>query len=60
MYDHGLGVLHDNVLAHMWSNIAGANGNKIGAENRAKIEKKMTHAQIAKAQKLARDWMAKH
>ena len=60
MYDHGLGVLHDKVLAHMWGNIAGANGNKLGAENRAKIEKKMTQAQIARAQELAREWMEKH
>lgn len=58
-YGDGTGVLQDNVLGHMWFNIAGANGNKMGADNRAKIEKAMTPAQIAEAQKLARECMAK-
>jgi hypothetical protein len=40
--------------------LAGFNGNKTGADNRAKIEKEMTSAQISKAQKLAREWMEKH
>ena len=59
MYAEGQGVLQDNALAHMWFNIAGANGEKGGADNRAKIEKAMTPAQIAEAQKLARECMAK-
>ena len=60
MYDNGIGVLNDNVRAHMWYNVAGANGLKMGAENRAKIEKEMTSAQISKAQKLAREWADEH
>jgi TPR repeat protein len=60
MYSDGTGVLNDNVRAHMWYNVAGANGNKIGADNRVIIEKRMTPAQIAEAQKLAREWMEKH
>ena len=57
MYDGGKGVLQDSVMAHMWYNIAGANGDKMGADNRAKIEKTMTASQIAEAQKLARKCM---
>ncbi|MBT5159564.1 MAG: sel1 repeat family protein, partial [Alphaproteobacteria bacterium] len=57
MFGKGTGVLQDSVVAHMWSNIAGANGSKLGAKNRAKIEKKMTPAQIAEAQKLAKECM---
>tara|TARA_B100000315_G_C14342024_1_gene480029 strand:+ start:332 stop:625 length:294 start_codon:yes stop_codon:yes gene_type:complete len=60
MYDRGTGVLNDNVRAHMWYNVAGANGLKTGADNRKSIETKMTPAQIAEAQKLAREWMEKH
>ena len=60
MYGDGTGVLNDNVTAHMWFNIAGANGSKTGADNRVIIEKNMTPAQIAEAQKLAREWMEKH
>ena len=58
MYDNGRGVLQDAVLAHMWFNIAGANGNALGSENRGKIEKIMTREQIADAQVIARRCMA--
>lgn len=60
IYRKGLGVLSDNMKAHMWFNIAGANGLELGAEKRVEIEKEMTPAQIAEAQKLAREWMQKH
>jgi uncharacterized protein len=59
MYARGVGALQDNVLGHMWYNIAGANGNRFASDNRANIEKRMTPAQIAEAQKLARECMAK-
>ena len=59
MHDQGRGVIQDWVLAHMWYNIVGANGDKVGAANREKIEKLMTSTQIAEAQKLARECMAK-
>ena len=58
MYSLGKGVLQDDVLSHMWWNIAGANGSAYGLENRRKIEKRMTLEQIAEAQALARRCMA--
>jgi hypothetical protein len=58
MYDHGRGVLQDAVLAHMWSNIASANGSAIGSTYRGEIEQFMTREQIAEAQALARRCMA--
>ena len=58
MYGNGDGALQDAVLAHMWWNIAGANGFALGSENRGKIEKRMTREQIAEAQALARRCMA--
>ncbi|MBT7665800.1 MAG: sel1 repeat family protein [Rhodospirillaceae bacterium] len=57
MYANGHGVLQDSALAHMWFNIAGANGDELGADNRAKMEKMMTAPQIAEAQKLAQKCM---
>lgn len=58
-YIHGYGVPQDYVQAHKWSNLAAATGLKIAAKNRDIIAKKMTPAQVAEAQKLAREWFAK-
>ena len=59
MYAFGKGVLKDYIYAHMWGNIAATNGNELGAKLRDDFEKKMTPAQIAKAQKLARECIRK-
>ena len=53
MYAFGKGVLKDYVYAHVWANLAASNGNEGGAKLRDFVEKKMTPAQIAEAQKLA-------
>ena len=57
MYDTGEGVLKDSVLAHMWLNIAGANGDEGARENRDTLERDMTRAEISRATKLARTCM---
>ena len=44
-------------LAHMWHNIAGANGSEIAREWRDTIEDDMTATQIARATELARTCM---
>jgi TPR repeat protein len=59
MYGTGRGVIQDDVYAHMWSNMAAASGSKIGAENRDLAAKRMTNGQIAQAQELARQCVAK-
>ena len=56
MYDDGQGVPHDIVQAHKWYNLAATNGDKPAAELRDALAKQMTPAQIAEAQKLAREW----
>jgi len=58
-YGIGVGVIQDNVYAHMWGNIAASNGNADGGELRDLVAKVMTHAQIAEAQKLARECIRK-
>ncbi len=54
MYGKGKGVLQDNIYAHMWANIAASNGVADAAKNRDIIAKRMTAADISKAQELAR------
>ncbi len=59
MYDEGQGVPKDYVLAHMWMNLAAAKGVKEAVKGRDLLEKLMTPAQLAEAQRLAREWKAK-
>jgi uncharacterized protein len=59
MYGNGTGVIQDNVYAHMWWNIAASSGNKVAVKNRDIVAGEMTPAQIAEAQKLARECVAK-
>ena len=59
-YASGEGVPQDYVLAHMWYSLSAAIGHQDGAKARAAIATLMTPAQIAEAQKLAREWWAKH
>ena len=56
-YVNGEGVLKDSVLAHMWINIAGANGNEQAREQRDKLERDMSRAEIRRATELARACM---
>ncbi len=64
MYGEGLGVPQDYAHAHMWWNLAasryppGEDRDK-AVKNRDIVAEKMTPAQIAEAQKLAREWMPK-
>ncbi len=59
MYQKGQGVPQDYVQAHMWYNLAAAQGIKLARKNRDLLAKQMTPAQIAVAQKLAREWKPK-
>ena len=56
MYERGQGEPQDYVLAHMWFNLSAARGDAEAARKRDLIAGKMTPAQIAEAQKLAREW----
>jgi hypothetical protein len=47
-------LIQDNVYAHMWFNIAASNGDKDAVKNRDFAAKRMTAADISKAQGLAR------
>jgi TPR repeat protein len=55
-YDNGLGVPQDKVRAYMWFSLSAAQGREGAAALRDLNARRMTTAQIAEAQKLARDW----
>jgi TPR repeat protein len=56
LYDNGLGVPLDHVRAYMWFTLSAAQGQDGAAIFRDLIARRMTPAQIAEAQKLAREW----
>jgi len=60
MYDKGQGVPQDYVQAHMWLNLAAAQGQEQAPTLRDILAKHMTHEQIAEAQRLTREWLAQH
>ena len=63
-YDKGQGVPQDSVLAHMWFNLAASrfapgSDRDMAIQLRESVAAKMTPAQIAEAQRLAREWKPK-
>ena len=56
MYDHGQGVRQDIIQAYKWYSLATTNGDKPAPQLRNLIVNQMTPAQIAEAEKLAREW----
>ena len=56
LYQQGYGVQQDYLQAHMWLNLAAAQGNEDAAKARDELAAKMAPDQIAQAQWLAREW----
>ncbi len=63
MYDNGRGVVQDYVQAHKWYNLAAAHltgyDRSQAVKRRAAVEAKIRPAQVAEAQKMAREWRQK-
>lgn len=57
MYSVGREVPIDLVTAHKWFNLAAAKGNTEAARLRREIADQMSDAEIAAAQRAARDWL---
>ena len=60
MYSKGQGVTRDFVKAHMWISLAAAHGDKEVQEGQDIIERLLTPDELAEAQRMASEWMAKH
>ena len=63
MYEDGQGVPQDYVAAHKWYNLEASRGTasdewRTYIEARDRVARKMTPAQLAEAQQLAREWQA--
>jgi uncharacterized protein len=59
IYARGQGVARDYISAYMWFDLSAAQGDRAAASNRDAAARRMTPAQIAEAQKLAREWKPK-
>ncbi len=59
MYAQGPGVPQDLVRAHLWVNLAVAQGDEDARKARYILAERMTPAQLAEAQRLAREWEPK-
>ena len=57
-YSVGIEVPVDLVSAHMWFNLAAAKGNAEAVRLRREIANQMSDAEVAVAQRAARDWLA--
>jgi uncharacterized protein len=57
IYSIGSDVPTDYVSAHKWFNLAARRGNAEAAKLRREIAVEMTEAEIATAQRAARDWL---
>ena len=60
MYGEGDGVPENDVLAYMWFRLSADQGNGSALESKELIEGGMTREQIAKAQRLSREWIETH
>ncbi len=58
-YWKGQGVPRNDVQAHLWLSLAAAQGSEDARKTRNKLAEEMTPAQIAGAQRLAREWKPK-
>ncbi len=59
-YSVGRGVAADLVAAHKWFNLAAARGNRDAVRHRQDVAAEMNAAQVAEAQRQAREWLRTH
>lgn len=57
MYSSGRDVGIDLIEAHKWFNLAAIRGNEDAKRYRNELSSELSKSEIARAQKLAREWM---
>ena len=60
LYCTGRDVELDLITAHKWFNLAALRGNAAARDYRVELAREMSEAQIAAAQKSAREWLDTH
>ncbi len=58
-YSVGIEVPIDLISAHMWFNLSAAKGNAEAVRLRREIANQMSDAEVAAAQRAARDWLTR-
>ncbi len=53
MYDNGMGVAQNDVMAYVWWSVSAAQGDEDARKNRDIVSKKLTAQQRAKGQEIA-------
>ncbi|MEL6872643.1 MAG: sel1 repeat family protein [Pseudomonadota bacterium] len=56
-YSTGRDCTPDLVIAHKWFNLAAVRGNEAAKEYRSDIARELSRDDVAKAQRLAREWL---
>ena len=57
MYSAGRDVDMDLVAAHKWFNLAALRGNQEARRYRMEIARDLSRVEVAKAQRMAREWL---
>ena len=60
MYSAGRDVELDLIAAHKWFNLAALRGNEEAKVYRMEVARDLSRAEVAKAQRMARHWLAAH
>jgi hypothetical protein len=59
-YSAGRDVPLDLVEAHKWFNLSAIHGNETAKVYRLELSREMSRADVARAQRLAREWRSTH
>jgi hypothetical protein len=59
-YSTGRDGAADLISAHKWFNLAAAKGNREALRYRQEVAREMSEAEVAEAQKAAREWLCTH
>jgi TPR repeat protein len=59
IYSTGRDVAVDLIEAHKWFNLAAMRGNEAAKQYRLDLARELTKADVAQAQKRAREWLKK-
>jgi len=59
LYSTGQGVERDYIAAHKWFNLAAIQGIRRAAVDRQELANEMSAAEIAQAQRQAREWLSR-
>ena len=60
MFSAGGAAAIDRIAAHKWFNLAAQRGNRSAIDHRRELAAEMSEAEIATAQRAAREWLTTH